>query len=944
MATIHIDNKQYEVDGSDNLLHACLSLGLDIPYFCWHPALGSVGACRQCAVKQYKDADDTRGRIVMSCMTPSSNGSYISIDDAEAQAFRKTIVEFLMSNHPHDCPVCEEGGHCHLQDVTVMTGHARRRYRFAKRTHKNQELGPFIAHEMNRCIACYRCVRYYNDYAGGTDLGVFGTANNVYFGRAEDGTLENEFSGNLTEVCPTGVFTDKTHSERYVRKWDMQFAPSICGGCSMGCNTSPGERYGEIRRVENRYNSDLNHYFLCDRGRFGYGYTNRKDRPHRIRISVDGATRELDTDEGLDAATRLLGGAGRVVGIGSPRASVEANFALRQRVGADNFSTGLSAREHALTGLILQLQRDLPIANATLRGVEARDAALVLGEDVMQTAPRLALSLRQLARGAGLAKAIEKKVPPWQADGVEDVRDGAMHPLFVATPADTRLDDIAADTVRATPADLAALGYAVARIIDDSAPAIDGLDDEAQGHARRIAEALLASDTPLIVSGTGCDSAAVIEAAANVALALYRRGKPVEWVLIAPEANSLGVRLMDGVDLDTALGWLAAGEADTVLVLENDLYRRAPRATVDTALSNKTLLVIDHQMHETAQRAKLLLPAATLFESDGTLVNYETRAQRYFQVFDPSYYDAGNEVRESWRWLQDLGAGDTGNSTRPPPLPPGEGRGEGERPKSADSPERAPSALIPSPSPGGRREHSVWGSLDEVTAACALAVPALAGIVGAAPGAAFRYEGMKMAREPHRYSGRTAMRANLSVHEPRAPQDPDSALAFSMEGYQGTAKPASLIAFAWAPHWNSPQAWNKFQDEVGGALRINPPSEHLIKSSGSGDYRAWSSPAPAEGPVALPLHHIFGSDALSARAAPIASRMPAAYVALHPDDASRLGLAEGESVKISLDGTATTLPLRLDDSLMPGQVGLPRGLPDVPYFDGGAAVELGADE
>ena len=122
---------------------------------------------------------------------------------------------------------------------------------------------------MNRCIACYRCVRYYKDYAGGTDLGVYGAHDNVYFGRVEDGVLESEFSGNLTEVCPTGVFTDKTHSERYNRKWDMQFAPSICHGCSSGCNISPGERYGEIRRIENRYNGSVNHYFLCDRGRFG---------------------------------------------------------------------------------------------------------------------------------------------------------------------------------------------------------------------------------------------------------------------------------------------------------------------------------------------------------------------------------------------------------------------------------------------------------------------------------------------------------------------------------------------------------------------------------------------------------------------------------------------------------------------------------------------------
>ncbi|MDX1817418.1 MAG: 2Fe-2S iron-sulfur cluster-binding protein, partial [Marinobacter sp.] len=279
MATIHVDGQSYEVDGADNLLHACLSLGLDIPYFCWHPAMGSVGACRQCTVRQYKDKDDDRGMLVMSCMTPAADGTRIDIEDEEARAFRASVVEWLMINHPHDCPVCEEGGHCHLQDMTVMTGHDRRRYRFRKRTRRNQYLGPFIAHEMNRCITCYRCVRFYNDYAGGKDLGAFGAKDNIYFGRHEEGTLESRFAGNLTEVCPTGVFTDQSHSDHYTRKWDLQFAPGICHQCAMGCNISPGERYGEIRRIENRYHGDLNGYFLCDLGRFGYGYVNRTDRP-----------------------------------------------------------------------------------------------------------------------------------------------------------------------------------------------------------------------------------------------------------------------------------------------------------------------------------------------------------------------------------------------------------------------------------------------------------------------------------------------------------------------------------------------------------------------------------------------------------------------------------------------------------------------------------------
>ncbi|MCA9444561.1 MAG: (2Fe-2S)-binding protein, partial [Candidatus Omnitrophica bacterium] len=138
MATIEIDGKEYEVEAGKNLLHVALSLGLNLPYFCWHPALGSVGACRQCAVKQYKDKDDQHGRLVMACMTPVSDGMRITVEDPESKTFRATVIESLMTNHPHDCPICDEGGECHLQDMTVMSGHNYRDYRFKKRTFNNQ--------------------------------------------------------------------------------------------------------------------------------------------------------------------------------------------------------------------------------------------------------------------------------------------------------------------------------------------------------------------------------------------------------------------------------------------------------------------------------------------------------------------------------------------------------------------------------------------------------------------------------------------------------------------------------------------------------------------------------------------------------------------------------------------------------------------------------------
>jgi len=900
MATIHVDGKEYEVDGADNLLQACLSLGLDIPYFCWHPALGSVGACRQCAVKQYQNAEDTRGRLVMSCMTPAADGTFISIDDSEAKEFRESVVEWLMTNHPHDCPVCEEGGNCHLQDMTVMTGHSFRRYRFTKRTHRNQDLGPFISHEMNRCIACYRCVRYYKDYADGKDLGVYGAHDNVYFGRPEEGTLESEFSGNLVEICPTGVFTDKTHSERYNRKWDMQFAPSICQQCSVGCNISPGERYGELRRIENRYNGSVNHYFLCDRGRFGYGYVNRKDRPRQPMQRRGDNWVALNAEQAIQGAADVLRQAKKVIGIGSPRASVESNFALRELVGAANFSTGMPAGEQARLDLMLKVLREGGIHTPALREIESYDAVLVLGEDLTQTGARVALAVRQAVKGKAREMAAAQKVADWQIAAILNIGQHAKHPLFVTNVDETRLDDIAAWSYRAPVEDQARLGFAIAHALDESAPAVSDFDSSLNSKVDVIVQALAGAKKPLIISGTHSGSEAMIEAAANVARALKGRGADVGITLIASAANSVGLGMIGGMTLDDALNQLESGSADAVVVMENDLYRHAPKAKVDAALCHvDNVIVLDHQRTATMEKAGLILSGASFAESDGTLINQEGRAQRFFQVYDPAYYDHQVVMLESWRWLHSL--------------------------HSAIQSRRVD-----------------WTQLDHVIDAVALALPQLKGIKEAAPDASFRIRGQKLARSPHRSSGRTAARANISVHEPRQPQDVDTMFSFSMEGNNQPSAPRSDIPFAWAPGWNSPQAWNKFQDEVGGKLRNGDPGVRLFEASAG--QLSWFDRVPTAftrngGWRVAPYYNLFGSEEMSQRAPVMQQRMPQPAIVINPADAATLGVNAGAALELNCAGETLRLPVRFSDALQAGQVGLPLGMPGVPPFLSGADIE-----
>ncbi|HEX9385337.1 MAG TPA: NADH-quinone oxidoreductase subunit NuoG, partial [Anaerolineales bacterium] len=780
MTKIFIDGKTYEADSTDNLLQVALSLGLDLPYFCWHPALGSVGACRQCAVKQFKDEKDTRGRIVMACMTPAAEGTRISISDPEAVEFRASVIEWLMLNHPHDCPICDEGGECHLQDMTVMTGHVYRRNRFNKRTYRNQYLGPFINHEMNRCIQCYRCVRFYRDYAGGRDFDVFAAHDHVYFGRHEDGVLENEFSGNLVEVCPTGVFTDKTSKQHYTRKWDLQTAPSICVHCGLGCNTIPGERYGSLRRIVNRYNQEVNGYFLCDRGRYGYDFVNSGQRIRQTRIKSD--PKPVPVEEALSHLTEILQPRAPLIGIGSPRASLEANFALRSLVGADNFFAGISANEARLFQRILNILQNGSVPTASMHEVELSDAVLVLGEDLTNTAPRLALALRQAVRNQPLERAREKKFDSWNDAALREIIQDEKGPLYIVTPAATRLDDVATSTIHLAPDDIARLGFTVAHIVDSAAPEVPNLSADLLSLAEEIAGKLKDAKNPLIISGTSLGSETLIQAAANVAWALKTVNENTHIAFTVPECNSLGLALLDNKDLEGARQALKKSENATLVILENDLYRRADTQFVDSLLHTANhVIVLDSLENATTAQAGVMLPVATFAEGDGTLVNNEGRAQRYFQVLGPR-----DEIRESWRWISELMK---------------------------------------------LRDHELsgkWHNLDDLLHALSEQDSLFAPILEIAPPEGFRIVNQKIPRQPHRYSGRTAMQANVSVHEPKPPDDPDAPLAFSMEGYKGQPPP-SLTPRYWSPGWNSEQALNKFQAEVGGPLIGGSPGRRLIE-------------------------------------------------------------------------------------------------------------------
>jgi NADH-quinone oxidoreductase subunit G len=410
MPKLIIDNIPLDVPEGTNVLEAARSIGITIPHFCWHPALGKAGACRVCAVKMLEGP--VKG-IQMSCMLPAQDGMVVSTTDREAVAMRRAVIEWLMINHPHDCPVCDEGGECQLQDYTIAGGHGIRRYDGLKRTFVNQYLGEYIEHEMNRCIQCYRCVRFYQEYAGGTDFGVMGRSGTVYFGRQQDGQLESPFSGNLADICPTGVFTDKTARFR-ARYWDYDMAPSVCPHCSLGCSTVPMARYRELLKVTARRNDAVNGWFICDRGRFSNAAVNAADRPRQALVDGEAVSMDIALNallERLNGFIALNGSSGLAI-VGSSRMSQEAAIMaarLREVTGAGTLCYSGDVLNSVLTSeAVALLNQDNA---ASQENVRQADLVAVMECDLLDKAPMMALAVRQAWRNGAKVYVVGSEGP-----------------------------------------------------------------------------------------------------------------------------------------------------------------------------------------------------------------------------------------------------------------------------------------------------------------------------------------------------------------------------------------------------------------------------------------------------------------------------------------------------------------------------------------------------
>lgn len=882
MAVITIDNKQYEVDQHKNLLETAISLGLDVPYFCWHPGLGSVGSCRLCAVQQMSDENDTTGRTVMACMTPCKDASRFSVAHPIAKDFRASVVEWLMTNHPHDCPVCDEGGECHLQDMTQMSGHNYRNYRFQKRTYQNQNLGPFINHEMNRCISCYRCVRYYKDVAGGTDLGAFKSSGKVYFGRFSEGDLSSEFSGNLVEVCPTGVFTDKTYHQHYVRKWDLSTSPSLCQLCGVGCNIAIGERSGILRRVQNRYHNDINGFFICDRGRFGHDYANSDRRLKKYWLKTHGTLKEVGSDVALSTIKDVIAKSFNVIGIGSGQASLEANFMLKRLVGENNFyDATLSHERSAINEAIFTLDEGLT-EPATLKHIREADAVLIIGEDLTNTAPIMALAIRQAAVAFKQRKSkAELNIDTWNDAAVRDYARGDLLPVLSINAQASGLDNICQQKVLVHPWQMGPILNALEDALNDKTISVS-LPPETMAFINSAKSLLSAAKNPVIIAGTSLGDADLIKSAKNISWALSRVNE-ARLSLVVPESNTVGLKLLKPRDLLKTPYVTQKEPVDVAIVLEQDLKWRIGSKAFSALCQNiKYLIVLDNLDHDILNIADAVIPTLTFLESSGSFISSEGRLQRFFGAAAPDH------IKSSFHILAILSGLE----------------------KSMASIDDA----IPALANELKIDEQTFNKLYEHQ---------------------FRILGQKIPRQSSEASGRTALKAYINIHEQKPPSDPDSPLSYSMEGARKKI-PLPLISSSWAPKWNSVQASFKtilspeaqVQDAFGGVRLFGKKETSAPKTHASPPKKAQEAPHF----YVVPRHNIFASFSDARFSKSLSSRMPKVEAEISPSDASKLGFVDFAPIVIETEHGKFSILAKTKEEVPAGVMLLPFGLVDASLF------------
>lgn len=638
--TLTIEGTEVTVPQGTLLVDAAKRAGIDVPVFCYHPKMDPVGMCRVCLVEIGRPARDrasgepvldAEGQPVIeygrnpetACTMPVGEGWQVRVYSDKAVEGRKEIVEYLLTSHPLDCPICDKGGECPLQNLTMAHGPGVSRFIYDDKIKlaKHLPLGELIYLDRERCIQCARCTRFQDEVVDDPVIGFYQRGRRLEIVTFSDPGFDSYFSGNTTDICPVGALT--TADFRFeARPWELNSAASICPHCPVGCNLTLNTRREAraggaetIKRVMPRQNEQVNEIWICDKGRFAHHYAHSPERLSRPLVRENRELVETDWDSALDKAAELLGGAkDGLVSLVSGRLANEDLFNIRQltqKLGgklvlADGMAGGDLVQQHG------------PAVGTNLGDLGNRDAVLVIASDLHEQAPVWWLRLKQAAeRGAS---------------------------LLVANARETRLDKHAAHVLRYPYGEAVdtALGLLhVATGQKDLSKYAEGRELQAAGRLLKRARNLL-----IFYGDEGLDyrgSSALARACANLLAGTGHYGKPNNGLIaVWPNANTQGAwdmgfkPLASGVS--AALGGVSVAYLAGVDPLGDDPALREQLERLDG------LVVQELYRTPTAEISDLVLPVQSFVEREGSYTSGERRVQRFY----PAIRETA-EVRPDWQ-------------------------------------------------------------------------------------------------------------------------------------------------------------------------------------------------------------------------------------------------------------------------------------------------------
>jgi len=620
MPRIEIDGNEIEVSAGTTLMEAAQQLGIYIPFFCYHPKLSVAANCRMCLVDVEKQA-----KPLPACATPASDGMKVWTRSKRAKLAQQGVLEFLLINHPLDCPICDQGGECPLQDITMGYANPHSLYTEEKRVVEDKDIGPLIATEMTRCIQCTRCVRFGTEIGGISELGATGRGEKMAIGTYVAKAVRSELSGNMIDLCPVGALTSKPFRYK-ARSWELKHSPSLCPHCSTGCNTDVQSLGKEVMRVKPRVNEAVNEEWLCDKGRFAYAGLQAADRLTQPLLRVEGRLQPVSWADALEVTAAGLQsvlakyGPDAIAGLISPQASNEELYLFQALLRA----LGVRAIDHRLRQTDFRADPIMPLypaLNMSLEQLEAEKTIVLCHAYPREQQPLTNHRIR---------KAVLAGAQVWVLDSVR--REFNYSIRYVQSP------------------------------LDEGAHIYGQLLRAARGEPvsdRTVSEILQSwqDKSPLFLLGNGLlqePRAAELLAALGELLPLVN-GR-ISW--LAEAANSAGAWLLGCVPHRQPAGIPVAHAPSSIwqdrkafLLYGVEPERDAMLATdARNALASADFVVqLGQFLGDGENWAHVVLPLASWAESSGTFFNNEGRLQSYRAAVKPA-----GESRPGWKVLRVL--------------------------------------------------------------------------------------------------------------------------------------------------------------------------------------------------------------------------------------------------------------------------------------------------